>query len=174
MPPKTVALIAAVALTIGWLFAAVLTPPVAKLQTLPQPAVRRPAVKDPMPSAERLQLRLRQAPVAPTPRRNPFVFGARERERERVVSSGGSSRPAPSSPQVEALPQSAVISGPAYTLAGIGASGDVRTAVLSDGITVHLVKVGDSIGGYRVATITETAITVTDAAGASHTLRLKN
>ena len=125
-----------------------------------------------MPSAERLQLRLRQAPVAPTPRRNPFVFGARERER--VVSSGGSSRPAPSLPQVEALPQSPVISGPAYTLAGIGASGDVRTAVLSDGITVHLVKVGDSIGGYRVATITETAITVADAAGARHTLRLKN
>src|SRR4029078_12926060 len=43
MPPKTVALLGAVCLTTGWLLASMLTPPVAKLQSLPQSRTRRPS-----------------------------------------------------------------------------------------------------------------------------------
>src|SRR5215210_9399281 len=43
MPPKTVALLGAVCLTTGWLMASMLTPPVAKLQSLTDRRNARPA-----------------------------------------------------------------------------------------------------------------------------------
>jgi hypothetical protein len=48
----------------------------------------------------------------------------------------------------------------------------VHTAVLSDGYTVHLVKAGDTVGGYRVVEVTETSVTLAGADGAAYVLRL--
>jgi hypothetical protein len=48
----------------------------------------------------------------------------------------------------------------------------VHTAVLSDGYTVHLVKAGDTLGGYRVVEVTESSVTLADADGAAYVLRL--
>ena len=67
MPPKTVAVLGAVCLTTGWLLASMLTPPVAKLQSLPErrTASAAAAASDP-PAAftEQLHLKLQQAPAA--------------------------------------------------------------------------------------------------------------
>jgi hypothetical protein len=48
----------------------------------------------------------------------------------------------------------------------------VHTAVLSDGSTVHLVKAGDTVGGYRVVEVTESSVTLADGDGAAYVLRL--
>src|SRR5687768_2796051 len=80
MPLKSVALIAAICLTTGWLLASLLTPPVANVQVLPD---RRPpqaqTTADPIEAgySEQLRLRLQQAPAPPVPTRNPFVFAPR-------------------------------------------------------------------------------------------------
>ena len=145
MPPRTVALIAAVCLTTGWLLASMLAPPVAKLQALPER--RAPQHRHAEPSApftEQLQLRLRQAPLPPVPRRNPFVFGtARGRRDTTMTASAGAGGGADRTSRV----------GPTFTLSGVGVSdtagGPLHTAVLSDGNTVHLVKAGDTMAGIR-------------------------
>jgi hypothetical protein len=180
MPPKTVAVVGAVCLTTGWLLASMLAPPVARLQTLPERrAAARPATPPPEPAAafaEQLHWRLQQAPVAPVPRRNPFTFGSAPR-----TSVAPAGRPAaPGTPTVGAAPVmdvAPVPSGPIYALAGIGstqmADGVRLTAVLSDGNTVHLVNAGESVGGYKVVTVTEDSVTLADQQGAQTILRLR-
>jgi hypothetical protein len=172
MPPKTVALIGAVCLTTGWLLAAVLTPPVATLQELP---VRRPEPhvapsSSAEPFSEQLRLGLERVPAAPIPRRNPFVFGGRTRTTAESTAAAPPSTPA--AVAVEAVPV-----GPIYALSGIAvastSNGNVLTAVLTDGQTVHLVKVGSSIGGYLLVEATENSATLADAAGTRHVLRLR-
>ena len=70
-----------------------------------------------------------------------------------------------------------VISGPIFSLAGIGSSespqGLILTAVLSDGKTVHLVKAGEEVGGYKVVAVTEDSVTLADAKGMEAVLRLR-
>lgn len=174
MPPKTVALIGAVCLTTGWLLASMLTPPIANLQDLPdrrataapQPAPQIPSFE---PFSERLQSLLRQAPAPPVPKRNPFSFGNRSR-----------SIPATASPsearQAPAPPPAPIAVGPRFTLSGTAvtdvAGNPVHTAVLSDGYTVHLVKAGDTVGGYRVLEVTESSVMLEAADGAAYVLRL--
>jgi len=162
-----VALIGTVCLTTGWLLASMLTPPVALVQTLrePRPGPAR-ANSNPPPFTEQLRIRLQQVPEPPTPRRNPFVFGARQR-----------TMPSPSSPVearapiVEPAPLAPV--GPIYELSGIGVTGDVRTAVLSDGKSVVLAKVGMVVGGYQVAEISDSSVTLVASSGERHILRLR-
>jgi hypothetical protein len=48
----------------------------------------------------------------------------------------------------------------------------VWTAVISDGVTVHLVKVGETVNGYAVVEIREDRVTIGDASGAQWTLRM--
>jgi hypothetical protein len=177
MPPKTVALIGAVCLTAGWLLASLLAPPVAKLQALPERRAPRAENTPDAPQAfqEQLQLRLRQAPTAPVPRRNPFVFGSRDRSSapgEPAARDSSSDRgPEPAAGEA---PQT---TSPLFALSGIGVTetpqGEVFTAVLSDGNTVHLVKAGHTVGGYTVLEVTENSITLADAAGAQHVLRMR-
>jgi hypothetical protein len=154
-PPRTVALVGAVCVTIGWLLASTLSPPVANLQSLParQAAVTPPAEE--IAFTEQLQLRMRQAPAAPTPRRNPFAFGQRAPQEQAVRSWEAASVSEPAAP---VLPPAPV--GPALLLAGIGISGDVRTAILTDGQAVHVVKVGDRVGGYEVVEVTDDSATL--------------
>lgn len=181
MPLRTVTFIAALCLTTGWLLASVISPPVAELQTLPSRASARPAppATNESPYAEQLQWRLGQAPGAPTPKRNPFVFGGRLRSaapqapRADVDATTGSATVVPSLPS-DARPMNL---GPPLRLLGIGSrvtpEGTVWTAVLSDGTKVHLAKAGDVISGYAVAEVSEDAVTLADAAGAQWKLRLK-
>ena len=172
MRPKVVALIAASSVSLGWLLASVLVPPVAKLQVLPDRPERQqapPRDETTRTYSEQLQLKLQQAPAPPVARRNPFLFGTRTttpaatappRDRESVV---------PAEPALVAP----VVTSPALRLSGIGSTGDVRTAGISDGRTVHLVKVGETVSGYEMVEIAEETVTIADASGAQWQLRMK-
>ena len=174
MPPRTVALIGAVCVTTGWLLASMLTPPIANLQDLPERRTSAPPqavdrIDNTAAFGERLHALLRDAPPPPVPRRNPFEFGGRSR----VVSVAPLTSVPPPAPPPPAPP---AVVGPRFTLSGIAAiespSGLTHTAVLSDGTTVHLVKVGETVGGYRVVEVTEISVTLSDVSGASYVLRL--
>ena len=161
MPPKTVALVAAVCVTIGWLLAATLTPPVARLQSLPEQ--QRPAAATEEPQfTERLNLRLREVPDPPTTRRNPFNFGSRARN----------VAPAEPTDSADLVAEPAVPSQRAfaYSLSGIGIAGEVRTAVLTDGREVRIVRVNDTLAGYTVVEISDDSVTL-ESGTARHTLR---
>jgi hypothetical protein len=174
MAPKSVALIGAVCVTVGWLLASMLAPPVAQLQSRGTGrASRATTAPDANVFTETLQLKLhRQETAAPTVRRNPFVFGARER----VPAPGPSTAPAFDRPAEP--PAAPTVVTPPYSLSGIGetrgADEIVRTAVLSDGTTVHLVKAGGTIGAYAVVAVDANAVTLADASGARFVIRLRN
>jgi hypothetical protein len=164
MGGKPVIFVGAVCVTIGWLLASTLAPPVARVQSLPRDGVARTeAVTDPQFTAE-LRLRQRALPPAPELRRNPFVFAPTRRdavEREAVPRDA-------ETPRVAAAP---LMTGPAYVLSGIGITGDTRTAILTTGTDVHLVRVNDTLGGYAVTEISEDSVTLTRGAD-RFTLRL--
>ena len=171
MRPKLVALIAASSVSVGWLLASLIMPPVAKLQGLPARVEPRPApqVDDAAtPYTEQLHLRLQQAPLAPVPRRNPFVFAARSTPPPPALAT------APRQAEVAevAVIPAPVITGPRLRLTGVGSTEGVWTAVISDGVTVHLVKVGETVNGYAVVEIKEDRVTLGDASGAQWTLRM--
>jgi hypothetical protein len=62
---------------------------------------------------------------------------------------------------------------PVFTLAGIGIDGDVRTAILTDGQDVHLMKIGERLGGYEIVEISDNSVTLAEAAGLRWVLRLR-
>lgn len=175
MRPKVVALIAASSVSVGWLLASVIIPPVAKLQVLPDRAERRvpPPSQESTPTYnEQLHLRMQQAPLAPVTRRNPFVFGSRSTSPSSPAPTGApreSEADAPAAPSIVAP----MVATPSLRLSGIGSTDGVRTAIISDGTTVHLVKVGETVRGYAVVEITEDAVTIADASGAQWRLRMK-
>jgi hypothetical protein len=119
------------------------------------------------PFTEQLQMRMQQVPDPPTPRRNPFVFGARQRP----APTGDGARVEPPAPIVDA-PMVAPV-GPIYELSGIGVTREVRTAILSDGKSVVIAKPGAMVGGYKVVEITDSTVILADDSGARHTLRLR-
>ena len=168
MPPKPVAVVCAVSLTAGWLLASIVTPPVARLQTLPERrAENAPKAIDPASYSAQLTLKLRQFPAPPQPRRNPFMFGGREsRPNDQIRET------APEAPLAPPRPAT-----PAYKLSGIGFTetpqGVVRTAVVSDGASVHLLKTGDAIGVYAVADVTDSSVVLTEVAGGRFVIRLR-
>jgi hypothetical protein len=176
MRPKHVTLIAAAALTTGWLLASVVSPPVAELQVLPLQTDRTdaPPTENPAtPYTEQLHLKLRSAPQPPVPRRNPFAFDSSRQSRTNADITAAPRRDAPA---VE-LPQPPIVTGPSLRLSGIGSTnspaGPVWSAVISDGRTVYLVAIGESVAGYSVVAITEDSVTIADAAGVQWTLRLQ-
>jgi hypothetical protein len=157
MQPRNVAFVGAIGVTIGWLFASTLAPPVARVQSrLPDRNPPRAADEPPASLIVQLeQLDARPLPTTPEGRRNPFVFGARIARPSSTVEpleaglQSGSELPAPPP-------------GPSFVLSGIGISGDVRTAVLTaTGTDVLLVKVNDIVDGYTVAEISESSVTLT-------------
>jgi hypothetical protein len=159
MPPRRVALVAAVCVTVGWLLAATLTPPVARLQTL---AEQRPAVaSEAPPFTERLNLRLREAPSPPTTVRNPFSFGTRVRNLPPVAENERTRLDSEPVAPVAAAPRQPSF---AYSLSGIGIAGDVRTAVLTDGEGIRIVKVNDTVADYTVVEITDSSVTLESGA----------
>jgi hypothetical protein len=174
MRPKLVALLVAAALTTGWLLASIVSPPVAKLQALPdndqQPAPA-PGPRATTSFTEQLHAKLKTPPAAPVPRRNPFVFGTSQRRTDARASD--SVEPAAEAAAAPVM----VATGPSLGLAGIAstrtAQGLVRTAIISDGTAVHLAKIGEAVAGYAVIEITDDRVVIANAAGAQWTLRLK-
>lgn len=169
--PRSVALIGASCLVAGWLMASVILPPVASLQSnAPAPQPSAPAADEPTapaPYTERLRLKLREAPRAPTFRRNPFTF---EQPRPEVEPRRGES-PDALSPPVDVRAPLFELAGVATTEAPDGAS---RTAVLSTQGDVVLARVGDVLSdGSRVVSIDDSAVTL-DVAGQLLVLRLKH
>jgi hypothetical protein len=156
LPWKSVTLIGATCLTTGWLLASMLTPPVALVQTLREgPATPPRATAAPAAFTEQLRLRLQDAPDPPTSRRNPFVFGRRERPLP------AASVATEATPIVDPAPIAPL--GPIYELSGIGVTNDERTAIISDGNSVLLAKVGATVGRYQVLEITDTSVTLLSA-----------
>lgn len=153
MPPRNIALVGALCVIAGWLLASTVAPPVARVQSRPVPREKPSDVQDPLTFTDQLQLRLSQPPPAPQGRRNPFVFAEQSRP--------STAAPPPVASPTAPLEPPAVSVGPAYVLSGIGISGDDRTAILTTtGEDVHLLKLNDHIGGYRVAEIAEAAVTL--------------
>jgi hypothetical protein len=181
MPPRTVTLVAAACLTTGWLLGSLISPPIAELQVLPERTPPRdPRASEPVTTAytDQLHFKLQQAPLPPTPRRNPFVFGTTPRATLAAPTSRTDApRDSQSAPEDISVPAAPVAIGPRLALSGIGStdtpSGAVLTAIISDGQTVHLGKVGEVVAGYSIVEIAEDAVTITNAAGARWVLRLR-
>jgi hypothetical protein len=174
MAPKTVGVAAVACLSIGWLAASLLSPPVARLQSRPTPRTTRPAAAPAAETfSEALRLKLERTTSAPIVRRNPFVFGTSDRSVPTAAAASGGA--AVEDPPAEPLAPAVVT--PPFVLAGIAvnttAEGDVRTAVLSDGTNVHLAKAGDRVGIYSVVAVTADSVTLTETSGTTFVIRLR-
>jgi hypothetical protein len=170
-PKKSVGLIGAACLSAGWLVASLLTPPVARVQTLPQRRTAATAQADEAPTPiTLLPLGAPSASAAPLARRNPFVY-ARRAGPDSVAMPLAET--APTGAGVAPPPAAPAVVAPHYTLSGIATTGDARTAVLSDGTSVHLVTTGQPIGAYTVVAVSESSVTLADAAGEQFVLRLR-
>jgi hypothetical protein len=153
--------------TAGWLLASTLSPPVARLQSLPQRQPKPSAAEPEVGFTEQLKFRLQRVPDPPKPRRNPFSFG----ERPRPVVAQTSAQPAGGEAAVTLPPP--LVAGPAFSLSGIGVTGDTRTAILSDGQAVYVVKIGERVGQYEIVDITDGSVTLGEASGLRYVLRLR-
>ena len=168
LPPRTVALIGTVCLTVGWLLASTLTPPVAQLQSRPERQAKPAPSTEQAGFTEQLHWRLQRVPQPPAPRRNPFMFAQRPRPGAQAPAASGG---APA--KVDDAPAPAVALGPVFSLSGIGISGTTRTAILSEGQDVHVVKIGDRVGNYDIVDITDNSVTLGEASGLRYVLRLR-
>lgn len=157
----------ALALVSGWWLASLGGPQIARERANDRSDRPATAVHDASAFTERLRRGLSSAPGAPSPRRNPFLFGTRE-------PAPPAERPLP----VDLPPPVVQPQSPAITLAGIATTdtpdGPVRTAVVSGAHGVALVKAGDVLPtGLVVVRVGEDHIVVADAAGTETILRLK-
>lgn len=176
MRRRTVTLIGVVCVLTGWLAASVMSPRIASLQSVPDvadsKAIRSPARDGTTSYSDRLRGKLRErSPQQPSPRRNPFLFGAREGARTK-----GAARAA--SPSVDPATLASPPSGPQFDLAGIGTSagpgGAIQTAVISATGTVLLVRAGDTLpGGYRVLRVHDDSVVLIGPANEELILRLR-
>jgi len=175
MRPRIVGLIAALCLSGGWLLGSLLMPPTASLQSLPVDRTPSGRVAPPaQPYTERLRVRLDEAPQAPAPARNPFRFA------DPPPAGDAGPRPRQDIGGGESIhrPPVAVPSGPVFSLVGMATSDDmgqtVRTAIVSDGWTVHYVTVGGSLpGGSTVSRVEDTSVVITDTDGRTRTLSFR-
>ena len=171
LPLRTVGLIGAVCVTVGWLLASILTPPVARVQTLPERQPRPAAPAQDTGFTEQLHFRLQNPPQPPAPGRNPFRFG--QRARAAVATATGAAPATAVSDVPAAAPVTLVATGPTMALSGIAVTGSTRTAILAEGQAVHLVKIGDKVRGYEIIEVTDDSVTLADASGARFVLRLR-
>ena len=173
MPPKTVALVGAVCLTTGWLLASMLAPPVAQLQIVARASRARGAATAARPDAaftEQLHCGCEQAPdAADAAPQSVRVRQRVARRRGHRCSTAATDAPADA---VEPAPRRAGADRPVVLARPASASATprrhVRTAVLSDGRPVHLVKAGDTRRRlYGDDRITDDSVTLADASGAA-------
>jgi len=118
-----------------------------------------PVVAEVNAQVDRLRERLSAPPARPRPARDPFRFGRRT-EAPRPVATTASEAPAelPSEPPPPTLPRLIAIMESATDGA------PVRTAVLSEGDGLQIVKPGDTIGRFTVRAIGADALDLVDVA----------
>lgn len=179
MAPRTVGIIGALCVLVGWILGTTIAPPVASLQTAPTPAsATRASPATPGDSAFTARLRASRAQAGQSTQdiggsttRNPFRFG----DAPTAVPRGAavpSRTPAVSAQIVsEPLPPLIELSGIA-TARRDGA--DQHTAVLRvDGILVFA-SAGDSLpGGSLVVEVREQEVVLRDPSGAERSIRLR-
>jgi len=177
MDLRMVAAVGALGLAAGWALGGRGTvnqpvPPVA-VSRGPRPlGVETPAT--PAPSTHELRRKLERQPDSPRPTRNPFVFAAR---RPATAEDAAVEIAAPMVPTPGLPAEAAVPTGAAYRLVGVASSGEgetrVRTAVVSGGPSLLLVKTGDALAdGWTVAEVQEAAVVLMDGSGGQRVLRL--
>jgi hypothetical protein len=116
---------------------------------------------------DRLRERLAAPPVYPAPTRDPFRFGTRE----------APSRPKPAAPVASAVelfvPPPPVLPRLVAIAATAGEGGVVRTAVLTVGDDVQILKSGDSVLKFVIKSIGADVVELVDSAtGATFRLLL--
>jgi hypothetical protein len=169
MQPRTVALVAALSLALGWLASSVVSPLAPAAQPGPPRGPRPIGVTDPpAPYTEQLRKKLESKPRSPSPQRNLFVFGGRRASAPRRIEPDPV--PAPAMPPL--------ISGPVFSLTGVASSAvdgqAVRTAIVKSGNGLLFVKAGDALpGGYKVTRVEDSYALIMDASGVEQTIRLK-
>ncbi|MCC7031808.1 MAG: hypothetical protein IT179_03135 [Acidobacteria bacterium] len=180
MQPRTVALVASLTLGAGWVLGGRFGPGAGQAPAggVVSPGPRPLGVEQAMPSrafTDRLHRKLEHLPAPPRATRNPFVFGAL---RPQVAGARGTPAAASAPDESSAADVPPAPPGPAFRLSGMAASqqGDAveYTAIISDGAGLHFVKRGAPLpGGYTVADVQETTVTLRDASGGERTLRLR-
>jgi hypothetical protein len=180
MHVRTVALVGALALTLGWALGSFVQPDQregaaeGRASTGPRPLGTAPSANV-APLTEQLRLKLEQKPRAPRPDRNPFAFGGRRAAppvTRRVDTPEASDSVLPEPPPEPVRP------GAALQLAGMastdGPNGPTWTAMVHDGRGLLYVQQGDPLpGGFTVVDIQESSVTIRDTVGGERTLRLR-
>jgi hypothetical protein len=167
-PARVTTLVLGSALLTTWLVSAAVTrhgsDPLPERAAAPVPPQAVSATDDLRIQAERLHARLDAAPAPRRSPRNPFRFGVPVE------------RPSPAEPReavaAAPVPDLAPLSPPpaSLRLVGIaaveGTGGTVRTAAISVGGVLVLVRPGDDVGGrYRVAALSADVVELTDRLG---------
>ena len=171
LTPRSVGLIVAAALAVGWTGASVAQNPSAQSSRAasgPRPL----GSAAPMPQAENLRERL-AAPPLPSRGRNPFVFGPRAPTRSTSIRDRAT--PAVEAPETAAYEPPPAL--PIFKLSGIASNAEngatVLTAILNDNGAIVFAKAGDTLSnGYSVVRVDETSVTLVDASGTTQTIRL--
>jgi hypothetical protein len=174
---RTVALVGALNLALGWALGGRLASQTAGDRSGAQPSGPRPLGveqgRDAAPLTQQLRLKLDRQPARPRPSRNPFVFGGSPSARP-----SGSSAPVDDDPvaPIDDLP--ARPPTPAFVLSGIATTTGIEapefTAIISGDQGLVFAKRGDELpGGYVVADVQETMVTLRDSSGGERTLRLR-
>jgi hypothetical protein len=177
---RTVALVGALSLALGWALGGGVAsrPPggQAGSQSRGPRALGVEQTRETAPLTRQLRLKLDRQPARPQPSRNPFVFGSRSPS---AAPSGSSSTPAGVEPAVPVDDVPAPPPAPVFVLSGIattaGADAPEFTAIISGGGNgLVFAKRGDELpGGYVVADVQATMVTLRDSSGGERTLRLR-
>ena len=166
---RSIGMIAAAAVTAGWLGARLTQAPPPE-QSLRGSSARPSSETQVVPRAEKLRERL-AAPPLPSSGRNPFVYGARTAPSTRDHQVHGVEDVALPPPMPVAPPP------PIFKLSGIASNLEngvtVLTAIVIDNGSMVFVKAGDKLSnGYSVLRVEEASVTLADARGVTQTIRL--
>ena len=167
---RSVGMIAATAVAVGWLGATLMQPAVPE-QSLRGSSAKRSAEPQVVPRADRLRERLAEPPL-PSRGRNPFVYGARTVPATRDHQLHGIEAVAPAP-----LPMPVAPPPPIFKLSGVASNLEngvaVLTAIVIDNGSMVFVKAGDKLSnGYSVLRVDEMSVTLSDATGVTQTIKL--
>jgi hypothetical protein len=175
---RTVALVGTLNLALGWAIGGGVASQSPSERAGAQPrgprALGVEGTRDAAPLTRQLRLKLDQQPARPRPSRNPFVFGGSSSARP----SRSPAAPVVDDPVAPIDAEPARPSAPVFTLSGIATMGNGDapefTAIISGDQGLVFARRGDELpGGYVVADVQETMVTLRDSSGGERTLRLR-
>lgn len=172
--PRTVVLIGAVSLALGWMVGNTSSPATQDSSTERRTSGPRPLgapATTVAPFTAQLRQKLDEHPRAPMPGRNPFVFGSRR------AYSPPMARAEAREPEPEARPAAPPPAFSPFKLSGIAATekdgATVLTAIVIDNGSMVFAKAGDKLsGGHSVLRVEEKSMVIVDATGVEQILRL--